>query len=211
MTPLVTVLIYYAKDRGWLNEAINSVHNQKYNGQIQLLTSESVEGHEDMNASQNLNALIKKAEGGFIKYLSEDDRLTPDCISESVKAFSDNIDFIHGNAINFNHRTGKKKTYVPKIKYPSLLDLLRTDWHIHGGTLMYRKTVFDVVGLFDESLTCAEELDFNLRCKKAGLKIGYTNKTLYEYRIHDNQKSLGKSANQAERNKIKNIVRDRYR
>jgi len=61
---------------------------------------------------------------------------------------------------------------------------------------MYRRDVFDRIGLFDESLDCAEEYDFNLRCFKNKMKLGYTKAFLYYYRRHDNQKSLGKEVDQ---------------
>lgn len=61
---------------------------------------------------------------------------------------------------------------------------------------MYRSTVFEKVGFFDETLDCAEEYDFNMKCLSKGLKLGYVNSLLYMYRRHDEQKSLGVAVDQ---------------
>jgi hypothetical protein len=81
---------------------------------------------------------------------------------------------------------------------------------VHGGTLMYKKSVLLSVGCFDESLTCAEEYDLNLKILDAGYKLGYTDKILYNYRRHDAQKSLGKGINQAIRSQKIKAIKDRY-
>ena len=75
---------------------------------------------------------------------------------------------------------------------------------------MYRASVFECIGLFDESLDCAEEYEFNLRCLKAGMLLGYTPAVLYNYRRHDNQKSIGKSVDQFERKKKIDAIKRRY-
>lgn len=191
----VSIIIYYNKDRGWLDQAIESVHNQNYNGQIELIKSYNPDG----NASQNLNEGIKNATGDLIKFLSEDDMLSPNCVKDSVQMFLDNpdIDFIHGNAINdFGSR---KQVYIPKIKTPTFEQLRDTYSIIHGGSLMYKVEIFKKIGYFNEELSEAEELEFNLRCLQNGFKIGYCNKPLYIYRRHDNQKSLGKGIDQTAR------------
>jgi GT2 family glycosyltransferase len=202
----VSVIIAYNKDRGWLNEAIQSVRDQKAPDWIEIELIEVF--NPSGNASQNLNEGIKMSTGDFVKYLDEDDKLTPNCIMSSVLAFEPRTDFIHGMSWILTSST--RTPFRPKYTNPTIEQLLRPDWFIHGGTLMYRREVFDKVGLFDETLTCGEELDLNLRCLAAGLKIGWCNKFVYEYRRHDHQKSLGISVNQAEREKIKQQIRNKY-
>ena len=76
---------------------------------------------------------------------------------------------------------------------------------------MYRKSVFERIGMFDESLDCAEELEMNLRCLQAGMSIGYVDKFLYYYRRHEQQKSLGKGVNQMVRSFKINQINERFR
>jgi len=163
--PKVTVIIPYSKDRGWLNEAVDSVEKQSYAGEIELILSQS-----DKSVGYNINRGIEKSTGEYIKYLCDDDRLTEWSIQLSVESI-EGFDFIHGNSINF-WDSGKKVAYIPSITNPTTPQMLDKNI-IHGGTLMYRRDVFDRVGMFDESLDCAEEYEFNLRCLSKGLKLGY--------------------------------------
>jgi len=200
--PKVSIIIPFKEDRGWLQAAIDSVYLQTYKGQIELIESKA-----DAGVSYNLNRGIKLATGEYIKYLCDDDLLTPNSIEDSVRAMEGN-DFIHGLAIN--RFTSGDKIQKPRIIQPSLADMLESNV-IHGGSLMYRKDVFERFGLFDETLRSAEEYDFNMRIMKGGAKLGYCNELLYIYRRHDEQKSLGKGIDQAERAIRINQIKDRFR
>lgn len=199
--PKVSIIIPYKEDRGWLDQAIESVEWQSYRGQIELIESQS-----DKSVSHNINQGVKIAKGEFIKYLCDDDMLTLNSIEDSVNAIK-GFDFIHGNAIN------KFPTYEhiqkPRLTNPTLKDMLVSNV-IHGGSLFYRKSVFDKIGLFDTTLTCAEEYEFNMRAMSKGLKLGYCNSTLYVYRRHDNQKSLGKGVDQVARALKIQEIKDKF-
>ena len=201
MLPKVTIIIPYKEDRGYLENAINSVKKQTYKGEIELIQSKS-----DGSVSYNLNRGIEKATGEYIKYLCDDDWLTVDCIEKSVKAM-EGVDFIHGWA--FNEFPKHRQIQRPRLEHPKMIDMLRSNV-IHGGTLMYRRDVFDRVGLFDESLDCAEEYEFNLRCMYYGLKLGYCPHYLYHYRRHEKQKSLGKGIDQEARKEKIRAIQKRY-
>jgi len=197
---LVTIIIPYSIDRGYLNQAIESVKNQTYSN-IELLIQ-----NDNVNVSTNINNGIRKAKGKYIKYLCEDDYLTPNSIEDSVNAIQ-GFDFIHGVANNvFPAHT---QIQIPRYKQPTLNDMLFNNV-IHGGTLMFKKSILDAVGGFDESLTCAEEYELNLKLLDAGYKLGYSDKILYNYRRHDQQKSLGKGINQGERAKKIQSIKDQF-
>ena len=200
--PKVSIIIPFKEDRGWLNNAIDSVYLQTYKGQIELIESKS-----DGNVSYNLNQGIKKATGEYVKYLCDDDLLTPNSIEDSVRAMEGN-DFIHGLAIN--RFTSGDKIQKPRLIMPTLTDMLESNV-IHGGSLMYRRDVFERFGLFDETIRSAEEYEFNMRIMQAGCKLGYCNEILYIYRRHDEQKSLGKGIDQAERAIRINAIKDKFR
>ena len=115
LQPLVSIIIPYSVDRGYLNEAIESVKNQTYTN-IELLIQ-----NDNVNVSTNINNGIKRAKGEYIKYLCEDDYLTPNSITDSVKAIQGN-DFIHGVSYNVKGNLIEKQT--PRIKNPSLNEML---------------------------------------------------------------------------------------
>lgn len=202
MEKKVSVIIPYNIDRGFLDDAIESVHAQGYPN-IELILSQS-----DRGVSYNINRGIERSTGEYIKYLGEDDILPPSSIMLSVMHM-DGYDFIHGNAINF-WMTGESKLYCPPIKYPTAKDLLHKNV-IHGGTLMYHRRVFEK-NMFDESLWSSEEWELNLRLLMAGAKIGYCDHVLYRYRRHGDQKSLGNKDKeyQNRREAQRNMIRSRY-
>lgn len=179
---MISVIIPYKEDRGWLDKAIESVEKQTYKD-YEIILSQS-----DNRVGYNLNRGIEKARGGFIKYLCDDDLLTPNSLQDSLNGMM-GYDFIHGNAINFFN--DKRRTVQRPVKKYFDWRELKTRNYIHGGTLMYRAGVFEKYGLFDETLWTGEEYDFNLKIMHQGARLGYVNSTLYLYRRHEIQKSLG--------------------
>jgi len=196
----VTVIIPYNKDRGWLQAAKDSVPEG-----VQLLLSKG-----DGNWPENFNAVLDKATGRYIRWLHEDDMLTPNCIEDSIRTFEEqDVDFIHGPAVEIFMNAGRAtQRYTPPIKYPTVDDLLRKNV-LHSATMMYKREVFEKVGKMNETLNTAEEFEFNLRCLKAGLKIGYCETPLAFYRRHAQQKVrvVPKEQKDKEREQVKQLYR----
>jgi len=199
----VSVIIPYKEDRGWLKDAIESVENQIYSGEIEIIESQS-----NANVSTNINRGVKMATGKYVKYLCDDDMLAPAGIRDSVKAMK-GVDFIHGASLTLFQKSGTKYMNTPKIKTPNLQQLLDCNV-INGTTLMYRRDLFEKVGGFDESLTSAEEYEFNLRLLSKGYRIGYCPQVVAIYRRHDLNKSLGKHSNQQLRRETLSSVKSKY-
>ena len=200
---LVSVVIPYREDRGWLDTAITSVTAQTYDN-IEMILSQG-----ECGVSENINNGVKRSRGKYIKYLCEDDWLPPNSIEDSVNALKD-FDFIHGNATNYFTRDNQQ-LQKPVYNNPTLTQMLDNNV-IHGGSLMYKRSVFERVGLFDENLWTGEEYEFNLRCLYNGLKLGYLDKNLYFYRRHSEQKSIGNTdkAYQQKRKQVINGIKLRY-
>ncbi len=139
-----------------------------------------------------------------------------DSIEKTVEYFkTNNVDFIHSNSINFwSNREEHWVPYKHKLyknisnTIPTLKNMVEVN-RIHGGTVVYKKECFKD-RLFDETLWTAEEWEFNMWLLKNNYKLGYLDAFTYRYRRHDNQKSLGKKANQVERNKVFKIIRQKY-
>lgn len=201
----VTVIIPYREDRGFLNEAIESVGRQSYKD-IELILS-----NHPMGVSYNLNRGIEKATGELIRYLSDDDMLTPNSIADTVTYYKHaNFDFTHGNAYNFS--PGAMAEHIPANQNPTCQELARKNY-IHGGSLVYHRRCFENFGLFDETLWTGEELEYNLRILSKGAKLGYINSFLYLYRNHPKQKSTGNKNKQHKAARVKAIseIRRKYR
>jgi len=201
---MVSIIIPCNEDRGFLADTVKAAEIQTY-PHVEIIVSKS-----SGSASYNINQGIKKANGKYIKLCADDDLLTPNCIEDSLKAI-DGFDFIHGNAINF-WSNGTEQPYIPIIKYPTLQDMININV-IHGGTIMYRRDCFDRFGGFDETLSCAEEYEFNMRLLSKGCKVNYCNSYLQRYRRHKNQKSLGNTGSyyQTKRQLIISKIKNRFR
>lgn len=199
---LISVIIPFKEDRGYLNQAIESVNQQTYSN-IELILSQGEGG-----VSENLNEGIKKSKGKYIKYLCDDDWLPPMSIELSLKEIQKGFDFIHGNATNF-FSGSDMILQRPRKENPSLQDMLENNV-IHGGSLMYDRKIFEDIGLFDEALTTGEEYELNLRALYHGKRLGYIDKNLYFYRRWENQKSLGKGVDQKKRKQIIDGIKLRY-
>ena len=189
----VTVIIPYKEDRGYLSEAIASVPKD-----CQLILAKG-----NGTWPQNFNKVLPQAKGEFIKYLHDDDILTENCIRDSVEALKD-CDFIHGNAYMIREKTTEWRA---PVKTPTLQEMIQRNV-LHSATLMYRRSVFEKIGSFDEDLKTCEEYEFNLRCLANGLKIGYADKFLAYYRFHPKMKT--QTINEKRRNVDRQKIRRKY-
>jgi hypothetical protein len=196
--PLVTVIIPYNKDRGWLQEAINSVPKN-----VQLLLSKG-----DGNWPENFNKVLSLAKGKYIRWLHEDDMLTPNGIDDLVKAIEEQgVDFVHGNIIDLSRQRKMARPWAPNLLHPTLQDLLVKNT-LHCESMLYKREVFEKLGGLDETLNVMEEYEFNLRCLKAGFKLGYCSATVAVYRRHDQQKV--RVTPKIEKDKERQMVKQMY-
>jgi glycosyltransferase involved in cell wall biosynthesis len=126
-----------------------------------------------------LNIGIKNAKGNVIFWMSAHNQYERNYISRSVESLNkfgaDNVggimktlpreDNFMGWAIvaSLSHRFGVGNSYFRVMpKEPKWVDT------VFGGC--YRREVFDRVGLFNENLVRGQDMEFNLRLKKAGGK-----------------------------------------
>jgi glycosyltransferase involved in cell wall biosynthesis len=200
---MISVVIPYNEDRGYIDNAINSIENQTYKD-YEIVLSKS-----DASVGFNANYGVKQSKGEYIKFLCEDDLLTPNCLEDSLKAIK-NYDFIHGKGVNF-WKGGIEKPYTMTNPYAELNSMLIQNG-INGGSVMYRRDIFDKVQ-FDEELWTGEEYDFNLNLLYLGYRLGFCDKVLYKYRRHSKQKSLGNPSFEYQRQRQIAIekIRNRYR
>ena len=176
---MVSVIIPYNRDRGYLDAAIQSVHDQTYTNWELILE------HSDKFFGANLNRGVAKSKGEYIKFLAEDDLLTPDSLAiltEGIKGY----DFVYSNAENFGEIDGWER--FSNDSTTTLKKMLEGNC-IHGGTLLYRRDMFIEVGGYDEDLWTAEEYDFHLKLLKHGYKHRHIPGIVYRYRIHVDNKS----------------------
>jgi glycosyltransferase involved in cell wall biosynthesis len=198
LLPKVSVIVPYNKNRGWLYDCIWSIVTQDYEGEIEILLSKSNE-----RVGTNINRAVQKATGEYIKFIPEDDMLTPNCIRESVAGIGQ-FDVIHGNAYYIENGS-IVRIAIPQKKSFGLGDMLSKNY-VHGGTLFFKRDVL-LNEPFDESLWTAEEYELNLRLLKKGYTFGYVDAFMTYNRLHGLQKSIGNKAIEYQRTRMKEIER----
>ena len=199
--PVVSVIIPYNVDRGYLREAVGSVMLQKYR-HIELILSQSND-----TVGANINNGVNKAKGEWIKILAEDDVLPEDSLMEFSKFF-DKYDWMVSDAWNFGNPIWET---VFKGKLPTTSEMLKLNC-IHGGSVIYKKSLFEDTGGYDQNLITAEEYDFHLLLLKDGYKVGYIPKITYHYRIHGKNKYIEMKNKTPEFREeyISKIIKSRY-
>ena len=155
------------------DEEINLVeeHNQKHDNILHI----QVEGVDPIGIS--MNRCIEFASGDYLCIWNVDDLRTPDSIEVMAKTLDDNpdIDFVYGNYTivpNFGNTEGE---YVDETGRENEL----TTGMILGPFFMFRKSIIEKSGVFDEQLVSGADYDLALRLAFNGKgmhipeKLGY--------------------------------------
>lgn len=206
--PLVSVIIPSYNHEKYIKEAILSVINQTYKN-IELIviddgsTDNSFEiiqklskehnfvcmKQKNSGVSKTLNIGITAAKGEFLSLLASDDIYVENKIEKQVFFLLNNNDYgiVCSNMIKFYEIGYEKKIKsLNPCSYSGDLfsGFLCRKQNIFSVTVMYRKKVFDDVGLFDENLQ-VEDFDMLLRIAKK-YEIGFIDEYLTYYRSHQN-------------------------
>ena len=201
----ITVVIPYNKDRGYLQQAIDSVHSQ-------TLPVKLILQHGDYSCAKNLSDALERVETEYYCVLAEDDFLTPTFAEKFLSKmdvatmWDKELDLVFGDGIHV--RDGHMKVY--KASYINHEELLKHNT-IHGGAVLYRTESVREARGYDEALKLAEEYDLHLRMSKLGMNFEYLEESLYCYRIHDSNKSRRTRENKIERAKLVNEIKEKNR
>lgn len=128
----------------------------------------SMEKNSGAAVARNLG--IKNASGSFISFLDSDDTYESDFLKYSVAKLSGSpaeVGFIWTGCFFHRGATGHevvtKTLWKPVIKESAYLCFLHELRIGIGQGITIRRSVFDTVGLFDETLPAAEDTDYFLR------------------------------------------------
>jgi GT2 family glycosyltransferase len=136
------------------------------------------------------NVGIKESEADYISFLDADDIMHKDKLKVSVEALSrkEGVGMVCGN---YKVMVDRKKLLAPFYKNPIKVNhaLLMRQNFIASGSVTVRRSVFDDVGLFDETLWIAEDYDMWMRISEK-YDIEYLHKILYYYSVVPEGNSL---------------------
>lgn len=210
--PLVSVIIPVFNGERFIREAVENVFAQDYSAlEIIIVNDGSYDGTEDiikqltvdvrlfrqMNTGPAAarNRGIRDASGDFIAFLDADDLWPENDLNNLVGEMLRNpgIDVVRGYAqlMEYEEETGSFN-YVgnPKESFPHYI-----------GAGLYRKAVFEKVGLFDPTMRFGEDADWYLRAGELGIQIKRLDETTLYVRRHGQNMTEGK--NMVELNALK--------
>ena len=196
---MISVIIPYVKDRGFLNETLLSLLAQTYQD------FEIIHAKGKRTQGANINRGLAKAKGEYIKILHDDDILPPNSLADLHKGIQ-GLDWCCGDMRTF----GDPMYCTPKVYTgckPSLSRMILNN-QIYGGTTLYRKSILDAVGGYNEELHTGEEYELHLRLLHLGYSCTYIPLVVHHYRLHEKNKSyfMGPGEKKERKEYIKEIA-----
>lgn len=202
----MAVIIRAHLDAPYLLEAINSVENQDYLGEIEIIivtdrvNKEKIKIIENRqsrfeikvlnNLSKNiavgLNLAIRSTDAVFIAILDSDDRMMPTRISKQIKLIKQNNYSALGSNLELINEFGVKigNSYMPQNEEViNLLPIISTI--AHPSSTLVKESVLEIGG-YREFFALAEDYDLFIRLSEK-FSIGNSNEFLTQYRIHPKQ------------------------
>ena len=132
---------------------------EDYNEQYDNILHIKVEGVDPIGTS--MNRCIEYATGDYLCIWNVDDLRTPDSIEVMAKALDENpdVDFVYGNYVIVPNFGGTDGQYVDETGREDEL----TTGMILGPYFMFRKSILEKSGVFDEQLVQGADYDLALR------------------------------------------------
>ena len=148
---------------------------EEYNEEYDNILHIKVEGVDPIGTS--MNRCIEYATGDYLCIWNVDDLRTPDSIEVMAKALDENpdVDFVYGNYVIVPKFGGTEGQYVDETGREDEL----TTGMILGPYFMFRKSILEKSGVFDEQLVQGADYDLALRLALNGkglhlpINLGY--------------------------------------
>jgi len=208
--PFVSIILAVRNGERFIAEAIRSVLDQRYPA-YELLV---IDGHSTDRTAEIVKSFsgvqflsqpgrglpdawnhgLARARGEWTALLEHDDVWLPEKLRTQIAFMQQRPElqytFSHGE---FFLEPGCEwpAGYRPDwLKTPQIGSML--------SAFMARKSVFDLVGPFDDRLKCAADMDWLSRAKDLGLPMAYLDETLIRKRVHDSNVTMQTQTNNTE-------------
>lgn len=203
MDPLVSVIIPVFNGERFLREAIQSVLDQKYSP-VEIIIVDDGSTDSTATVAESLpetvrylhqtnhgpaaarNRGIEQARGSLIAFADADD-LWPAGKLELQLPYLINdpgIDIVIGRI----QQVLLSETRAEEFGEPA--------FSVNLGSAVIRKSVFERVGLFDETMRYSEDVDWFMRAREAGAAIVTIDAVTLFYRQHEQNMTRGKTTSE---------------
>lgn len=207
-SPLVSVIIPCYRQAHFLSDAIESTLRQSYPAVEVLVVNDGSPDdtravaaryagvryieQENGGLAAARNTGLAQSLGDFVVFLDADDRLLPDALRVNAALLSSNpaFGFVSGTS-HYITRDGTKidaeaRPWPTGDIYAALLQRNRIRM---PGMVMFRKSVFSRVGLFDTTVDACADYDMYLRVSRL-FPVAFHDTAVAEYRRHGENMSL---------------------
>jgi glycosyltransferase involved in cell wall biosynthesis len=207
MPPLVSVIIPCFNAERWIAEAINSCLQQTYsNIEIVVIDDGSTDNsweiikrfekkiiceslpHKGGNHARNRAFTLSR--GKYIQFLDADDYILPEKIERQVHFLeTTGADVVYGDW-RHKHHLPDGTSFLDKVEIAGtqidILESLLANWWTAVASLLYKRTVVEKSGGWDERLPAAQDRDFFLSVAMNGAKVVYQPGCYSIYRRYGN-------------------------
>lgn len=120
-------------------------------------------------AARPKNTGIKNAAGEYIAVLDSDDEWLPEKLAKQLNLFekfnNPNLGFVGCHAFIVNKKPDGQNIFkIPSYRKSEFLEkILHRDYLGSGSGIMYKKSVFDDIGFFDENLKSGQDWEMRIR------------------------------------------------
>lgn len=145
---------------------------------------------ENRGASVARNTGLQAARGEFVAFLDADDIWLPNYLEEQMKFIrARGCDLACADATFFGDAAIERRTYMdtlmndaPPADDVTFLQLVDAERSLITSGVVARRAPIMEVGLFDEALRNAQDLDLWLRLARHGARLSYQRRVLLKYR-----------------------------
>lgn len=217
-TPIASIIIPTYKRPKFLAQAIKSAVEQDIEEPYEIivvsdgdsdagLVCSQFDGIKYMCLSENrgvssaVNVGFDEAQGEFVTILQDDDLMKPNKLIELVKFLRDSDNAQCGMVCALSRLINEygdeakgngdryRKYWMLGLKGITFSEMMQRNM-IDGASTMYRHSMIEDIGGWDESLLHAEEYEFHLRALHNGYQVGFVGHVVADYRVHEKNKSL---------------------
>lgn len=191
---LVSVIIPCFNADRWLSEAIDSCLAQGYqsieiividdgstDGSLEIIKSYGDRIIWETGSNQGGNCArnrgFARSNGDYIQFLDADDYLLPQKLERQVQFLeTTGADVVYGDWRHQYHLENGEVT-LDDIKtsgnQPDILKSLLSDWWVSPACLLFRRSVVEASGGWDEALSAGQDRDFFLAVVMNGAQVSY--------------------------------------